>query len=439
MSLVVVGLSHHSSSVELREKLAFPAASIPAALRSFRERLDGAGVVILNTCNRVEVYANYAPASAEEIADEIRAFLCDSRGVPEAEFRDALYVHSGRNAAGHLFRVMSSIDSLVVGEAQILGQAHDAYLLSQSEQAADKVIHALFQKAFAVAKNIRSRTSIGEGKVSVVSVAVDLAVSVFQELAGKTVMVIGSGEMGGLALKHLMEHGAGRVLVVNRNEEKAQALAEPYGGEPIAFEALPKHLHRADIVISTTASPHAVLHPPEFRQALKERAQQPMLVIDIAVPRDVEPEVGGLDNVYLYNMDDLEQVVAENLSGRRKELDRCMALVEQGVEQFTSWTQALAAEPTLVSMTKELDLIREEELRKTLAALPDLTEKEQAEIAYLTKRILRKILSRSMAEIKHEIGHHDPHTVLHLVKRIFGLKEFTCERDHEIHETHEKL
>lgn len=425
MSIVVVGLSHHTSSVELREKLAFPTASIPTALRRFRERLDGAGVVILSTCNRVEVYANYAPASAEEIASEIRAFLSESKRVPEAEFRDALYIHSGRNAAGHLFRVMSSLDSMVVGEAQILGQAHDAYLLSQAEQAADKVIHNLFQKAFSVAKSIRSRTTIGEGKVSVASAAVDLAVSVFQKLSGKTVMVIGSGEMGELILKHLVEHGVDHVLVVNRNIEKARVLAEPYGGEPIAFEALPQQLNRADIVISATASPHAILHPPVFKQAVKERAQQPMFVIDIAVPRDVDPEVGALDNVYLYNMDDLEQVVAENLSVRRKELDRCMALVEQGVEQFTSWTQALAAEPTLVSMSKELDLIREEELQKTLASLPELTEKEQAEIAYLTKRILRKILSRSMIEIKHEIGHHDPHTVLHLVKRIFGLKEST--------------
>jgi glutamyl-tRNA reductase len=424
MNLVVVGLSHHTSPLELRERLAFSNAELPSALLRLHKGLGGAGVVILSTCNRVEIYTHHT-MEPDELRKEIRFFLSESHCVPEEAFRDALYEYENREAVGHLFRVASSLDSMVVGEVQILGQVHDAYIAAQAEQTADKVIHALFQKAFTVAKNVRTQTTIGEGKVSVSSVAVDLAESIFQTLSGKTVMVIGSGEMAELTLKSLVSRGVRSVLIVNRNAERARALAEPYNGEAIAFEELNNHLHRAEIVMSATAAPRFILHPPSFHHALKLRGQQPMFVIDIAVPRDVDPSVAEIDNVYLYNIDDLEHVVAENLELRRKEIDRSMELVEHGVNQFMQWKDTLVAEPTFVSMTEELNTIRERELERTLKALPDLTETQRQEVAALSKRIVKNILQRSMVEIKHEIGHHDPHTVLHLVKRFFGLRETT--------------
>ncbi len=422
MSLVVVGMSHHSSAIALRERLAFRAEEIPSALLALTKRCPGAGAVLLSTCNRVEVYMSHS-SPCDELEAEMRAFLSESREIPEADLADALYSYHDREMVGHLFRVASSLDSLVIGEVQILGQVHDAFILAQAEQTTDKIVHMLFQKAFTVAKSVRTDTSIGAGKVSVSSVAVDLAKSIFKDLAGKTVMVVGSGEMGELTLKSLIDHGARGVLVANRNPERAQNLADANGGEAVAFEELQEHLHRADIVISTTAAPRTILHAPDFQYALKQRGQEPMFVIDIAVPRDVDADVGGIDNVYLYNVDDLQQVVNENLEARRKEIDAAMALVDSGVDKFMRWMAGLAAEPTIVSMSEELEQIRQREMRKTLNALPDLTDKQREEIDQLTTRMVRAIMQRPAASIKQEIGHHDPHTVLHLVKRLFGIEE----------------
>ena len=422
MTLVAVGLNHHTSPVELREQIAFSAKSIPSAVLRLRKRLNDAGIVILSTCNRVELYVHH-PGSAENLFSEIREFLCDWHNIAEKDFTDYLYEYEGEEVVRHLFRVTASLDSLVVGEAQILGQVHDAYLVAQTEQAADRIIHQLFQKAFSIAKTVRTQTEIGSGKVSVSSVAVDLAASIFMELSGKTVLVIGSGEMGELTLKSLVERGVGTILVTNRSPERAAALAEMHDGEAIPYEHLHANLYRADIVISSTAAPHYVLHPSNFQEALKQRNYEPMFVIDIAVPRDVEPACGELNNVYLYNVDDLQKVMEENIDARRKEIDRSMAIVDRGVEQFMRWMHGLAAEPTLASISEEIHAIRERELQKTLAALPDLTEKQRQEITYLSDRIVRSILHRPLSHIKQEIGHHDPKTVLHLVKRFFGLEE----------------
>lgn len=422
MSLVIVGLNHVTTPVEFRERLAFPAEAIPEALIRIRQMLDGAGVVILSTCNRVEIYLSHT-AEPAELCRTARAFLTAWHGISDDQLRPCLYEYEGRQAVGHLFRVAAGLDSLVLGEAQILGQVHDAYLAAQTVQSTDKVIHALFQKAFTVAKKVRTQSPIGVGSASVSSVAVDLAVSIFGDLPAKTVMVIGSGEMGKLTLRSLMSRGAGKVLVVNRDREKARAIAASYGGQVAAFDELDECLHRADIVISSTASPQCILRPDQFQRALNRRGQRPMLVIDIAVPRDVDARVGDLDNVYLFNVDDLEQVVNANLDARRRELESCLQIVERGVAQFVSWMQALAAEPTIVSMAGELHSIRQRELKKTLDALPELTEKQRQEVRYLSERIVNSILQRPMTEIKQEIGHHDPKTVLHLVKRLFRLEE----------------
>ncbi|MCC6490103.1 MAG: glutamyl-tRNA reductase [Candidatus Hydrogenedentes bacterium] len=421
MNVVVSGLSHHTSPLELRERLHFNEKSLPNALLHLRKALDGAGVVILSTCNRVEVYA-HTPDTAEAPA-RIRRFLSEWHSVPEEDLVPSLYEHSGREAVGHLFRVASSLDSLVVGEQQILGQVHDAYLVAQTEQATDKVIGTLFQKAFSVAKDVRSKSNISAGKVSVGSVAVDLAVSIFMDLAGKTVMVVGSGKMGELTLKNLVSRGVEHVLLVNRSHEKAVRLAETIRGEATPYESLQEALPRADIVIASTAAPQYILGPAQFLAALKRRAHAPMFAIDIAVPRNIDPAVKKMDDVYLYDVDDLQQVADANMEARRQEIELCMKIVESGVDQFWGWLQGLVAEPTIVSMTEELNAIRERELQKTLASLPDLTEKQRDEIAYLTKRIVNTILQRPMRQLKREVAEEDPHKVLHLVKRLFGLKE----------------
>jgi glutamyl-tRNA reductase len=229
--------------------------------------------------------------------------------------------------------------------------------------------------------------------------------------------------MGELTLKNLVSRGVARLLMVNRSVEKAAELAAVYGGEAIPLADLETHLHRADIVIASTAAPGYVLRPEHFQQALKRRALSPMFVIDIAVPRNVDPAVNEVDNVYLYDVDDLQQVTEQNKEARRKEIDRCMEMVDEGVQQFCHWVRSLEAEPTIVEMAHELNAIRERELQKTLASMPDLTDKQREEIAYMSKRIVNTILQRPMSQLKREMAHQDAHTVLHLVKRLFGLKE----------------
>lgn len=422
MTIALTGLSHHTCPVELRERLSFPDDQLADALRALKQQLNEGGAVILSTCNRVEVYAR-GETAPEELHGLIRDFVAAWHKLDPGEFVEHLYEHHNRDAVAHLFKVTASLDSMVVGEDQILGQVHDAYLAAQTEGATDKILHALFQRAFKVAKEVRTKTDINVGKVSVSSVAVDLAASIFGNLSSKSVMVIGSGETGQLALKCLVEKGVGEVLVVNRTLAKAEAIASQYQGEPLALEQLGDHLHRADIIITSTSSEVPILGMKDFKHALKKRDKAPMFVIDIAVPRDVDPAVSALDNVYCYDMDDLESVAKQNLESRRAELVKCLEMVEQQVDRFIHWRQSLYAEPTIVSMNHEWNLIRERELEKTLHNLPDLSDKQREEIEYLTKRIVNNILQRPMSQIKQEVVQEDPHRVLHLVKRLFGLEE----------------
>jgi len=422
MNLVVTGLSHHTCPVEVREKLGFTTQAVPRALLRLGSQFDGGGAVILSTCNRVELYLHH-PGEPRELGRQMCAFLSEWHNVPEAEFADHLYEYHGREAVGHLFRVASSLDSLVVGEAQILGQVHDAFIAAQAAQTTDKVLNALFQQAFSLAKRLRTNTDIGAGQVSISSVAVVLAASIFMDLSDKTVMIVGSGDVAELTLKSLVGRGVKDVLIANRHPERAEALAEAFQGRPVPFESLRDHLYRADILIGATAAPRFVLHPEDFQHAMPRRDHAPMFVIDIAVPRDVDPATSALDNVYVYDIDDLEKVVNQNMEARRREMERCLAAVEQEADKFVRWMSGLAAEPTIVSMSEELNAIRERELKKTLAALGDLTPKQRQEVEYLAQRIVNAILQRPMTHIKHEIGHHDPNTVIHLVKRLFGIEE----------------
>lgn len=355
----------------------------------------------------------------------LREFLSIWHETPLDEFRNQLYEYTGEEAVGHLFRVTAGLDSLIIGEGQITGQVHDAYLAAQTEQATDKALRALFQRAAAVAKHVRHQCGIGDGKVSIGSVAADLAVSIFMELSGKTVMVVGSGEMGELTLTRLVDRGVDHVLLANRNQAKAAELARCFGGETLSFEALPDNLYRADIVISSTAATGFVLRPEHFQRALRARRQEPMFVIDIAVPRDVDPKVNDVDNIYLYDVDDLREVTEANIAERRRAISASMEIIDNGVEQFWDWYRGLVAEPTIVSMSSELNAIRERELEKTLASLSHLDERDQQEVAYLTKRLVNAILQRPMTQLKREVAEqsHDPYTVLGLVKRLFGLKD----------------
>jgi glutamyl-tRNA reductase len=422
VTIAITGLSHHSCPVDLRERMAFAEQDLHKALHQLRKPFPNSGAVILSTCNRVEIYLR-GDEEAEVLQKGIQDFLEEWHKIPEAEFSPHLYTFDDKDAVKHLFRVASSLDSLVVGEGQILGQVHDAYLNAQTENSTDKIISGLFQRAFKTAKQVHTESNINVGKVSVASVAVDLAISIFGDLANKTALVIGSGETGELALKTLVAQGVQKVLVANRSVDKAKVVAEQYGGEAFALGKLEDYFHRADIVISSTAAPTPILSPDDFKSALKQRKNEPMFAIDIAVPRDIDAGVNDLDNVYLYDMDDLEQVCEQNKEARRSEVEHCLKIVDNQVKQFMKWRKGLHAEPTIVSMAQEFNTIRERELNKTLNTLPDLTDKQRQEVEYLSKRIVNNLLQRPMSQIKHEVAEEDAGGVLHLVKRLFGLGE----------------
>ena len=422
MRVAVLGINHQSGPIELRERLHFTQEMLPEALACLQQQLGGAGVVILSTCNRVEMYVHVANG-LEGMRQALQAFLCRWHEVPLQELREHLYFYTGTEAVTHLFKVSASLDSLVLGEDQILGQVHDAYLTAHACETTDKILNNLFTKAFSVAKAVRHKTAIAKGKVSVGSVAVDLAMSIFGNLTGKTVLIIGSGKMSEVTLSRLAECGVGRVLVANRSRENAEKLVQRFEGAAISIEDIDAYLAEADIVISSTASPQYILKPHSFAQALKRRGKHPLFVIDIAMPRDIDPAVNALDNVYLYHVDDLYAITSKQLEQRKTELDHCMALVHSGVESFRKWEECLVAEPTIVSMIREVNQIRERELEKTLAALPGLSEKQQEEVAYLSKRVVNAILQQPMQQIKQEVVSQDPGKVLSIVHRLFGLKE----------------
>jgi glutamyl-tRNA reductase len=296
-------------------------------------------------------------------------------------------------------------------------------MLAQSQQANDKVLSAMFQRAFSVAKQVRTETRIAAGRVSVASVAVDLAVSIFMDLADKTVMIVGSGKMGESTLKSLLACGVKRILLVNRSPDKARDLARAFGGEAVPFEDFHDALHRADIVITSTGADKPILAPDHFARALRKRGNAPMFVIDIAVPRNVDARVDELDNVYLYDVDALQEAANANLEARREEISRCLEMVDGGVEKFVTWMRSLVAEPAIVSISEELHAIRERELQKLLDACPDMPEEQREAVAQMTRRIVNTILQRPMTQLKREVVTEDPSFVLQLVRRIFGLKE----------------
>jgi glutamyl-tRNA reductase len=422
MTITVTGLSHHTSPLEVRERVAFTPDEVGPALRAFKQDHPQAGIVVISTCNRTEVYIRSDDDPAR-IHEEARNFLAQNKSIDTGLMREHIYERSDREAVAHLFRVACSLDSLVVGEQQVLGQVRDAFVAAQQEGATDKITSQLFQRAFKVAKEVRTQTNIGVGKVSVASVAVDLAVSIFMDLSNKTVLVVGSGETSELTLKTIVSEGVGHVMVANRTLESAEKLAEKFDGVALPLTELPYYMHRADIIISSTGATEPVLRVADFQHALKKRNKAPVFAIDIAVPRDIEPAVDKLDNVYLYTLDDLESAASENLEARRNEVAACMNIIEDQVDKFMAWRQSLYAQPMIVSMSRELHAIRERELEKTLHALPDLTDKQRDEVEYLTKRIVNNILQRPLTSLKEEVAKDDAGRVLNLVRRLFGLEE----------------
>lgn len=408
----VIGVSHKTSPVELREKLAVEEKSVGPTALALGKEASLREVVLLSTCNRVEVYAGEGDEGA------VARWLEERAGGPI----DAnLYVYRGADAVQHAFRVAASLDSMVVGEPQILGQFKDAYTAAKEAGAIGTLLDRCFTKAFAVAKRVRSETKIAEGSVSVSSVASDLAAKIFESLHGRRVLLIGAGEMGEQAAKHLRQAGAS-LYVVNRSLEKAQKLAEETGGTARSIEMLAAELTEADIAIASTSSQRFVITPELIRGVIKARRHRPLFLIDIAVPRDVDPRVGEMDNVFLYDVDDLEQVAQENLGERRRAAASAEAIVAAEVEEFERWRRSGELKPTIVGLRRRVRGVLAAELERTLPRLPGIGEAERRSLDKMLDAMTNKLVHRATAELKASAGTPDGQALVETTRRLFDLE-----------------
>ena len=422
MNLLVFGLSHKTAPVEQREKAALSETAIRQMLRGLLTGGTVSEAVALSTCNRTEVYtASADPLMAEEA---VAAAIVAHTKISQDELACARYVLRDDRAAAQLFRVASSLDSMVVGESEIQGQVRAAWNLGVEEGAVGPLLNQLFRQALEVGKSIRSRTHIGAGSSSVPAVALDLAEGVLSDLPGRRVLVIGAGRMAEATTLALMQHGVGDVVVANRTVGTARELAGRFGGRGVGFDELAQELRGADIVISSTDAPHPILGPAEIAPVMTGRADRPMIIVDISVPRDVDAAVAALPGVALFDIDDLERVVEANLNGRRLEAERGEGFVIGAVQGYSAWRRGLSATPAITSLRARAEEIRQSELARLDGQWEGLSQADRDRLDALTKGIVNKLLHEPTVRVKAAAAEGDGEALRHLesLRHLFGLE-----------------
>ena len=417
MKVFVVGLNHKIADVDVREKLAFSGPKLEEGLTKFEELPDVQEAVILSTCNRVELYANVR--DAVKASESIKTFLSEFHNINRESLNDALYIYDDIKAVGHIFRVASSLDSMVIGEPQILGQLKDAFELAHKKKTTGVLLNRLMKKAISVAKRVRTETRIAENAVSISFVAVELAKKIFTDLSKKVFMLLGAGEMAELAAKHLISNGVKEVIVSNRTYERACELAKEFNGRPVKFDEFIQEMIRADIVICSTGASDYVLKKSQMQKVMKERKQGPVFIIDISVPRNIDPETNDLDNVYLYNIDDLQGVVDANRFERQKEAEKAERIVEEEIETFLKWQSSLDSVPTIIALREKAEEIKKEELDKLLSKFPGIGEKEKKGIEYMATAITNKLIHPPTVALKEDF--EDKDIMIATIKRLYGI------------------
>jgi glutamyl-tRNA reductase len=418
-SIVLVGLNHRTAPVELRERLAFSNGQREHSLRRLMEIGGVAEGAIVSTCNRVEVVACGPDAGA--LGSALPAYLAREHGVSEAALGAHLYTHVGRDAVRHLFRVAASLDSMVVGEPQILGQMKEQYAEAAAAGASGRVLHRCFHKSFSVAKRVRSETGIAEKAVSIGSAAVELARRIFDRLEDQTALLLGAGTMGELTARQLLSGGVGAVMVANRTFDRAAEVARALGGLAVPWERLTRTLPLADLVIGTASGDGFLVSVDALEAAMRERRRRSIFLIDLAVPRCVDPAVNQLDGVYLYDIDDLEGVVVDNQDARAREAVKAEAIVEGEVDAFWRWLSSLDAVPTIVALREKVEAMRRAELERMLASLPEPTPEQRDAIDRLTVSLVNKILHGPLSALRrHQAGAEEAFYV-EAARRLFRL------------------
>ncbi|MDP2847955.1 MAG: glutamyl-tRNA reductase [Humidesulfovibrio sp.] len=421
-NIFLVGLNHRSAGVDVREKFAL------TSVADFEKSLLGTcplrEVMALSTCNRVEilVVADGNRCQDQDISEAVLAHWAETCQGPLDVLRDHTYKHQSLDAVTHLFCVAASLDSMIMGEPQILGQLKNSYRKAVETGTARVIINRLLHKSFSVAKRVRTETAIASSAVSISYAAVELAKKIFGELTGKTAMLVGAGEMAELAATHLLASGIEKLYICNRTYGRAQELAKTMRGEAVFFEDMVERLSGVDIVISSTGSPTAIIRAKDIREVLKKRRNRAMFFIDIAVPRDIDPDVNSLDNVYLYDIDDLKEVVEENMSARKGEAVKARAIVDLETEAFATWMKSLALQPTITDLLRRAEDVAQRELAKTLKRLGAVDDETRQALEVLVNSVSRKLLHEPICFLKRrtrEEGSSD--RFIDVTRRIFNL------------------
>lgn len=421
MRIVLVGVSHKTAPVHLREKLSLYGEPVGPLLHALRDSTGLEEVVLLSTCNRTEVCAL---TRQEEWQEQLLDFFAARAGVREAQLQDHVFGYEGTPAVRHLFRVAGGLDSMVLGEGQILSQVKEAFQEAQHAGTAGPVLHALFRQAITCGKRVRTETGIGQGAVSVSQEAVKLARSVWGRLDHRTVLLLGAGETGEQTARMLLSGGSGpRLLVCNRTPERARELADAFGGSAVPFEELTDALVRTDIAICSTGAPHALITADQMRRVMRGRRGRSLLLIDIAVPRDVDPAVQELDDVYLYNIDDLQEQIARNMAGREAEAERAQELVEEEVQRFQQWLRGLEVAPTIGQLTRWAEEVVQAERQRVGGRLSHLSERDRDAVEILVRGVVGKLLHPPIRHLRRAAGSGNGFHEVEHVRAIFGLDE----------------
>ncbi len=422
MKLHVIGCSHHSSSVQMRERLAFSPEQSHDALARLRTRYPNTEAVVLSTCNRVELYLAAEQPDRFPSHREVAEFLADFHGLDALEIFDELFERSGEDAVRHLFTVAASLDSMVVGEAQILSQVKQAYEQATNGDFTGPLTHLAFQAAIRVAKRVTSETTIHHRRVSIPSVAVaDFAKQFFERFDDKLVVVIGAGEMAEETLRYLIDEGANQITVVNRSVERAAQLAQQFSGRAVGWDALRTQLVAADIVVSTTGAAQPIVNVDDFKEIIQQRDQRPALILDLAVPRDFDAAIADLVGIYLYSVDDLRTTCEANRRAREKEWPHAERIIEDETARFMGDLHHRATGPTIRRLKAQADSIKSEELARLLKKLNDIDEKNRTEIEYAFDRLVRKLLHPPLESLRDEATKGAPHGLLEALKRLFQI------------------
>ena len=424
MKLLMVGCSHHRSGIDVRERLAFDTAQAGQALDHLRQRYPQVEAVLLSTCNRVELYAAAEDPLGIPSHQDVAEFMAEFHGLPIYEIFDDLFERTGEDAVRHLFTVAASLDSMVVGEPQILAQVKQAYELANACQSTGPLTHSVFQAAVRVARRVTDETTIHRRRISIASVAIgEFASELFEGFADKRIVVIGAGEMADDTLRYLKDEGAHHLTVVNRNLQRAEQLAERWQGRAEPWEKLHALLAQADLVISVTGASEPIVTRADFRAIEAARDQRPMMILDLAIPRDFDPAINDCLGVYLYSIDDLEKVCRRNRQERDKELPAAIAIIEQETGRFMADLHHRATAPIIKRLREGWHQPKEDELRRLFNKLPELDERTQSEIRQSFDRLVNKLLHPPLESLRSEAEQGAPHGLLDALKRLFQLKD----------------